>query len=491
MSRNSPAQDVSRQAPAVLFAKKDLEANTRIARQCRVLEESGQPAVVVCERPPIAAQSAAIPGVRFLLVSRKPGLRDIPVTLRILGTLWLARVVGQERAGRLLKQVIRAGVAGRRASDAPGGTAGHATGVSGGARGRGLRRMATSVLRPFTRLPLAMVGLALASDVAFARRALAALQAEAIAPGMVQAHDLHTLPAAAEAARAQAVPLIYDAVEAPLEQRNWWALGHDQGERRVRHHAATVDTALAPDVRAADTVFTVSAGLARWMESRYGCRRPVLLRNFRHFEAADPAASPLRRACGLVAGQRLVLQLNTVCPGEGVEVLLDALARLPDDVHLAFLGPPPDPDYAGTLKQHGAWPTVAGRVHFLDPVPSDAVVSWAAGADAGVIARQDTCLNNRISLPNRIFEFLMAGLPVAVSSLPDIAEFVRDTGMGLVFDETDPASVAETLEHILAPGTQSPCRARAAEVARSLNWEQEAETYRQTLADLATPPSGS
>jgi glycosyltransferase involved in cell wall biosynthesis len=75
-------------------------------------------------------------------------------------------------------------------------------------------------------------------------------------------------------------------------------------------------------------------------------------------------------------------------------------------------------------------------------------------------------------LENKIFEYLMAGLPIAVSDQPQRRQIVEKYGVGEVFDERDPKSIAQAIDRILSDERYREMRRRARQVARQeFNWE--------------------
>ena len=60
------------------------------------------------------------------------------------------------------------------------------------------------------------------------------------------------------------------------------------------------------------------------------------------------------------------------------------------------------------------------KVRFIDPVPPEKLLSVTASADLGLTFLEDCCLNHRYALPNKLFEYLAAGVPVIASDLPEI-----------------------------------------------------------------------
>ena len=110
---------------------------------------------------------------------------------------------------------------------------------------------------------------------------------------------------------------------------------------------------------------------------------------------------------------------------------------------LIFLG---DGPLKESLVQEVQTLNVAERVLFLDPVPPDTLLETTASADIGVSLLEDTCLNHRYALPNKLFEYLMAGIPVLTSELPEMENVVLGSNVGRVVRPENPQEVAGALQ---------------------------------------------
>jgi glycosyltransferase involved in cell wall biosynthesis len=236
--------------------------------------------------------------------------------------------------------------------------------------------------------------------------------------------------------------------------------------------------------RAAGTV-TVSAPIADHLERRYGIASVALVPNY----PEPPAALEPVDLRTLPGGERIpddapvVLFLGGLMAGRGLEELVDATARVPD-AHLVLLG---DGVLADSLRRRALDHGIESRVHLLPPVPPDRVVAVAASADVGASTTLPSSLNNRYSLPNKLFQYMAAGIPVVASDFPQVRAIVKDATCGVVVDTTRPSEVAEAIRSLLA----DPDRARRMgadgrrAVERRYNWTTSAtallELYRRVI----------
>jgi glycosyltransferase involved in cell wall biosynthesis len=117
-------------------------------------------------------------------------------------------------------------------------------------------------------------------------------------------------------------------------------------------------------------------------------------------------------------------------------------------------------------------------VKFFGPVPNDELISYSASADIGLANIVNSSVSYHTSLPNKLFEYAMAGIPVVGSDSPEIGRIVEEENIGEVCDAEDPKALAAAISTIL----QDPARYQSGldHAARRYNWAVE----QQHLLDL-------
>ena len=136
----------------------------------------------------------------------------------------------------------------------------------------------------------------------------------------------------------------------------------------------------------------------------------------------------------------------------------------------------------------------AGRVHVLDAVPPDELPAWLHGVDVAVAPIQPSTLNHRFSSPNKVFEAIAAGTPVAGSDFPEFRRVIDDPAygpLGTLFDPASPEDLGRAVRQLLdaSPDERAAMRRRCrAASERRWNWETESRTLVGLYARFAEQP---
>ncbi len=300
----------------------------------------------------------------------------------------------------------------------------------------------------------------LARALSFARFVLGALGTR---PDAVQANDAVMLPPAYVAARLARASLVYDSHEL--------ATGVPY---RSRARARTVALLEGWLVRRADTVVTVSDGIADRLTARSRLRRrPAVVRN-----VPDPALDAAGGGGGAVhdlralltaPGAPLVLHQGVMMRERGCESLIRAAAQL-SGPNVVFLGWGND-EYVAGLRRLADELGITDRVHIVPPVPLTALLAHTRQADLGLTLLEDTRENHRLALPNKLFEYMVAEVPVVASALPEIERVVHGLGVGWTADPARPEELAAAIEVGLTRRRDPELRRRLAEAAREVRRE--------------------
>lgn len=301
-----------------------------------------------------------------------------------------------------------------------------------------------------------------------AERLAAAAEAE-----VYHAHDLDALWPSARAAARRGAHLVYDSHELFVEQSS---LVHRPG---IRGFWRWLERRL---IRRVGRVLTVSSTIADSLQRTYGLEQaPVLVRNLPPFR--EPVAGEgLRQALGLLGDREpLVLYQGGFLTGNGLDDQITAMGRI-EEGRLVLLGSGPTEE---SLRSQVTTLGLHDRVRFLPRRPFPELHALTCGADIGLCVIRPTGSSFLWSMPNKLFEYMMAGLPVVAGDTPEIRRVIEETEAGVVVDPADPEAIAEAIRELL---TDLPRRRRMGEAAlrhaERYCWEREVPRLLQAYEQL-------
>jgi glycosyltransferase involved in cell wall biosynthesis len=306
--------------------------------------------------------------------------------------------------------------------------------------------------------------------------------------GVYHAHDLDTLPGAAALAKRQGSRYIFDTHELFIDHLD---LGPDaahvgwakRGKQKIaQRNYARLERSLIHD---ASAVITVSDAVADELVTRYGITRPTPILNTPHYRDLSGGSTYLRQRLGLSEDRRLILYQGGVQPERGLTELVQALALLPEDHVLIFLGFNLG-NYQETIHREIDRLKLQPRVHLLDALPREELLDATASADVGVQLLAGLNLNHRLTLPNKLFEYMMAGLPFISTDWPEVGRVVRQTGAGVAITAITPEAIAAGIRQVLTdPAQYMNMREAGLAAARTeFNWERQASKLLQLYTNL-------
>jgi glycosyltransferase involved in cell wall biosynthesis len=175
------------------------------------------------------------------------------------------------------------------------------------------------------------------------------------------------------------------------------------------------------------------------------------------------------------SGAKVVLYQGSIAHGRGLLSLISAMAHLPQYVYLALVGPQ-DAEFVEQARQLAVEVGAQDRIVWIDAVPREQLDTFTVSADVGVVFYEPTCRNNYLCAPNKLYDYMMAGLPVVASDLPEPKRVLLETGAGLAVDSSKPADIAEAIGYVLADAKRWEAMSTAGRQAAIdiYSWEQQA-----------------
>ncbi|GAA3706799.1 glycosyltransferase [Oceanisphaera sediminis] len=191
--------------------------------------------------------------------------------------------------------------------------------------------------------------------------------------------------------------------------------------------------------RFVDGLIVVSPSIKQWYLSNIGYKESSVVLNSPIFKEINSQNKDYLRDKFLIPKDNNVfIYVGILGAGRGIDVVLEAFKEKPE-AHLVFLG---YGEYYDELKSLEA---TYSNVHVHDAVEHSKVVEVVSSADVGLCLIENVSLSDYYCLPNKLFEYAFAGLPVLASNFPDISKVVSDYSLGFCTD-LDEKSIRNGIE---------------------------------------------
>ncbi len=281
---------------------------------------------------------------------------------------------------------------------------------------------------------------------------------------LLVANDLDTLLANYLVATLRGKQLVYDSHEYFTEVPE---LVERPGVRRVW---LAIERWIFPNLK---HVITVNDSLANAYKDRYGIR-PAVVRNIPMHRDLGPL--PSRADLGLPADKFiLIMQGSGINVQRGAEEAVLAMKELPE----AFLLLVGGGDAWPVLQKMVAAEGLEERVRLISRMPYEQMMHYTRNADLGLSLDKDTNLNYRFSLPNKLFDYFRAHIPVLATDLPEVAAIVRRYDAGIVLPGPEPALIVAAVRTVIGDEVRRKAlRQNSIFAANSLNGERETEALK-------------
>ena len=274
-------------------------------------------------------------------------------------------------------------------------------------------------------------------------------------PDVIHANDLDALIPAYKAAKKLNCKLIYDSHEIYTENSYYknkkiYALYLQLKEKHIVKHI--------------NKMICVSNAAADYFEKKLKIEKPMVVTN-----------------CSLKAEQYISTEKNSgfeiinhgqFYEGRGYDVMLEASSLLKEypEIKLAIRG-------YGVMEEQlrkRAEELKADNFIFYPPVTVDKLIESASHSAVGVAITEAICLNFKLSVSNKLFEYASAGLPVIMSDIPEHRYLNNKYKFGIVLENDTPQAFADAVLKLYTDKEfYNSCVENAKKLSDEINWENE------------------
>ncbi len=289
-------------------------------------------------------------------------------------------------------------------------------------------------------------------------------------PDLVIAHNYYTCPPGWDLSKRYDAPFLIDSQEymlgVMLDSPLW-----------VREQRPFIKAMQDVYFAHADQVFTVSQGIADKITAEQRLKRPVRVMRSTPLHARHPFRP--------VSGTRKLLYHGLIDPARDLDIAIRAAALWTSDTKLIIRGHS-EGDTSDQLAALAAELGVSHKVTLEPAVPFVEMLTRANEADIGYFVYRDGSPQRRFVLPNKFFEYQMAGLALMISDLPEMAALTRQFGTGVIVDDLTPEAIAQSVDS-LTDDQINACKQASLKAAETLCWEMEQDVLLETLDEVCRP----
>ncbi len=280
------------------------------------------------------------------------------------------------------------------------------------------------------------------------------------------ASDIYNLPFLSFFAKFRSKPLYYDSREL------FRYLAGLKEKQKVQSILAAIENSY---IRDCDKIIVTGMMDAEVLMEDYGipAERFILLRNLPH-RVTSIEWKNLRNKFGFRPDSIILIYQGVVLKGRGLLVLIESLKH----IHTACLVILGDGDFRVELEKLVEKENLKDRVVFTGTIPQDEILSYTAGADIGCTLIENISKSYYYALPNKMFEYIAAGIPVLASNLPQMMQVIDKYKVGKYTDPEYPGSVVAAIRELSDPVTRADIAESARKAHEELNWESEFEAVK-------------
>jgi glycosyltransferase involved in cell wall biosynthesis len=278
-------------------------------------------------------------------------------------------------------------------------------------------------------------------------------------PELIHCHDVPALPTACIVKLLTRARLVYDTHELSSDKNG---LSRWAGVIIFR-----VERLLWPII---DGLIVVSPSIGTWYKNHFSEKSTFVVINSPRLSDIhlDKPTNYLRQHFGISNSSKIYIYVGILNIGRSIDIISRVFDAYEGEAHVVFLG---YGEFADDLRNLAS---SSPRIHFHEPVAHDEVVPIIRSADVGLCLIEPVSLSDKYCLPNKLFEYILAELPVIASNLPDITMLLSSYGGGICIENGDEA-LTDAITAIEQGRVELPLPSPD---AKDLAWEQQRERLR-------------
>jgi len=216
---------------------------------------------------------------------------------------------------------------------------------------------------------------------------------------------------------------------------------------------------------------------ATYLEKIYNITNTLVLRNLPSYKKPANIVD-YRKLFDLPKNRKIILYQGVLLEGRGLSLTLKALVQLPDTDFVILGGGV----YRRKYEEEAKKLNVQDRTHFLGAIKHEDLINYTAGADIGLALIENISLSYYYALPNKLFEYIIAEVPVLVTELPQMEEIVKEYNVGEILQDETTDGLSNVLARMFnQKDILQNYKVNCTKAAKELNWEVEFNKVKNLL----------
>ncbi len=181
-----------------------------------------------------------------------------------------------------------------------------------------------------------------------------------------------------------------------------------------------------------DEIIVVSNLIGDWYKKRYKVSFVTVIKNVPYFFSNLEKPNILREMFGIQEDKLIFIYQGVLSKGRGVNIIIEAFLNIKQEHHIIFMGMGELADEINSISSKRS------NFHFIPAVPPSEIRKYTSSADVGIHLIQNSCLNHYYCSPNKVYEYLMYGIPQIISDFPEMRNTIDNGTCGwLISPEKD------------------------------------------------------
>ena len=199
-------------------------------------------------------------------------------------------------------------------------------------------------------------------------------------------------------------------------------------------------------IKQSTVVFAANEPRAKIMAERYRIGVPEVIKNYPCELLGYSSKRQLREELNISEDHLLIIYIGGLQSGRGLDNLVDAMNLVIPSASLVLIG---FGSLGNSLKKKVNLAGLSDRINILPPISPSEINNLLKQADLGVNLYENISLNNWLAAPNKLYDYVQAGVPVLAGDQPGIGDEVKEHGIGVLCNPSDHVSIADAINTII------------------------------------------